>query len=40
MALKRAVIKNVVEIQCRGWEDVRIKEEVAKVIRVTGNMFL
>jgi hypothetical protein len=33
-----AVIKNVVEIQCVG--DVRVKEEVAKVTIVTGNMFL
>jgi hypothetical protein len=40
LALKRAVIKNAVEIQSRGLEDVRVKDEVAKVTRVTGNMFL
>ena len=40
LALKRAVINNAVGIQCVGLEDVRVKEEVAKVTRVTGNMFL
>jgi hypothetical protein len=33
LALKRAVIKNVVKIQCGGWEDVRVKEEAAEVTK-------